>query len=231
MSVRTSESHDEQVGIVGAALYLNVGYGYLGNLLGAQVAHQVMVLRVGGDGTRPAVFLQSAQDVHVAFASGDGPVAYTGFGVAAVGCIVVLHFGGGIRRVDGGIFGQLGQLPGPRAVGHVAVGQQYDGRHVLQSNLAGHIGCVEAVGGRCGGNDRHGAFAVAAEEGLQQVGLFRLGRQTGRGAAALYVEYDKGQLGDDGQVHGFGLQADAGARGGGYGQCTGKRSADGGGAT
>lgn len=94
MSVRTAETDDKQICVVGTALYLNVGHRNLSDLLGTQVTHQVMVLRVGGDDTRITVFFQTTQDVRVAFLTGDSPIADTGFGIAAVGCIVVFHVGG-----------------------------------------------------------------------------------------------------------------------------------------
>ena len=54
--VGASETNNQQVGVIGASLYLDIGNGYLGYFLGAQVAHQVVVFGVGGDGTRPTVF-------------------------------------------------------------------------------------------------------------------------------------------------------------------------------
>ena len=82
---------------------------------------------------------------------------------------------------------------------------------MLERYLASHEGGVEAIGGAGGGNDRHGALAVAAKECLQQVSLLRLGGQAGGWASALHVEHHQRQLHDDGQVHGFALEAHSGA--------------------
>ena len=62
---------------------------------------------------------------------------------------------------------------------------------------------------------------------MQQVGLFRLGRQAGRGTSALYIEDDQRELGNDGKVDGFRLEADARSGGGSDSQCPGKRCPDG----
>ena len=43
-------------------------------------------------------------------------------------------------------------------------------------------------------SDRHRAFAVAAEQRLEQVGLLGLGRQAGAGAAALHVDDQQRQF-------------------------------------
>ena len=67
-----------------------------------------MVFGIGGDGTGIAVLLQTAEDVHIALLSGNGPVADTRFGIALVRRIVVLHFGSDIRRIDSRIICQLG---------------------------------------------------------------------------------------------------------------------------
>ena len=224
MAVGRTEAHDEQVGIV-VAHHLEVGNGNLRHLLCAQTAHQVVVLGVGRDGAGLAVFLQSAQDVVVALHAGDGPVAHLGLLVAEVRGVVVLHLR---RDVVGMNLGQAfhgGQLPCTRTVGDECIGEQDDRSEVLQRNLGSLVGSVEAVGRTGGGDDRHGAFAVAAVEGLQQVGLFTLGGQTRRGTAALHVDDDQWQLVDDSQIDGLALQADAGAGGRCGSQCTGERCA------
>ncbi len=90
--------------------------------------------------------------------------------------------------------------------------------------LEGH---VEAIGRRARGDDGDGAFAVAAEHRLQQVGLLGLGRQTGARAAALHVDDDQRQFGHHGQADRLGLEADARAAGGGDAQRPAERGADG----
>ena len=77
-----------------------------------------------------------------------------------------------------------------------------------------------------GGDHRHRALAVAAEDGLQQVGLLGLGRQAGRRAAALHVDDDHRQLGHHRQAHAFALERDARAAAGGDGHRAGERGAD-----
>ena len=91
---------------------------------------------------------------------------------------------------------------------------------MFQSHLGRHESRVEAVGGAGGGDNGHGALAVAAVEHLQQVGLLALGGQSGRRPAALHVNDDERQLVDDGQVDGLALQANARSRGGRGGQGT-----------
>ena len=106
-------------------------------------------------------------------------------------------------------------LPGLGAVGQVAVGEDDDRHHVLEGDAAGLEGDPEAVAGRGGRDHRDGRLGVAAEEGLQQVGLLGLGGQAGRGTAALDVADHERQLGGDREPHGLGLERHARAGGGG----------------
>ena len=57
-----------------------------------------------------------------------------------------------------------------------------------------------------------GASRVAAEERLEQVGLLGLGRQPGRGTAALDVDDDQRQLDHDREADGLALERHARAR-------------------
>lgn len=125
----------------------------------------------------------------------------------------------------------LGQTPCRRTVGDEGIGEQHHGGEMLQGYLGCHVGCREAVGGAGGSDYGHGALAVAAVEHLQQVGLLALGGQTGRGTATLNVDDDQRQLVDDSQVDGLALQTDAGTRGRGGCQCSGKRGTYGAGAS
>ncbi len=95
------------------------------------------------------------------------------------------------------------------AVGDVAIGEQHDRRHVADGDPPGFLGHVEAIGRAAGGDHGHRAFAVAAEHGLQQIGLLGLGRQTGARAAALHVDDDQRQLGHDRQADALPFQRDA----------------------
>ena len=98
---------------------------------------------------------------------------------------------------------------------------------MLDGDAAGLKGHGEAVGGACGSHYHHGAFAVAAVEGLHEVGLLGLGGQARRGAAALDVNYHQGQLGYHGQADALALERQAGTRGGGDGEVAGEGGADG----
>jgi hypothetical protein len=64
-------------------------------------------------------------------------------------------------------------------------------------------------------------LAVAAVDGLQQVGLLGLGGQAGGGAAALHVDHDQGQLGHHREADGLALEGHA--RAGGAGDTRGRR--------
>ena len=147
VSVRSAETDNQQVGIVGTAFYLHIGHRDALNLLGTEAAHQVVVVGSCRDGARLAVLLQSTEDVGVALLSGDSPVAYTCLGIALVGSIVVLHLGSDVRRIDGGIAGQVGQLPGTRTVGYERIGEQHHRSHVLKGNLTSIVSSIEALGG------------------------------------------------------------------------------------
>ena len=107
----------------------------------------------------------------------------------------------------------FGNQPGLGAVGQVAVGEEKDRRHVVDGQADRLEGHRETVGRRARGEDGHGTFAVAAEHRLEQVGLFRLGRQAGARAAALDVDDDAGQFGHDRQADGFGFEAEPGPAG------------------
>ena len=134
------------------------------------------------------------------------------------------------RMLDGdsGEFVDVGNQPRFGAVGDVAVGEQDDRRHVSRGDGEGFDGRLEAIGRGARGDDGHGAFAVAAEHGLEQIGLLGFGRQAGAGSAALDVDDDQRQFGHDGQTDGFGLEGDAGAAGAGCAQRAAEAGADGG---
>ena len=70
----------------------------------------------------------------------------------------------------------------------------------LDGNPQRFLSHVETIGRAAGGDDRHRAFAVAAEHRLKQVRLFGLGGQAGAGAAALDVDDDHRQFGHHGQA-------------------------------
>ncbi len=82
---------------------------------------------------------------------------------------------------------------------------------MLHGYAAGFECHGEAVGGRCGGNHGHGRLAVAAIEGLHEVGLLGLGGKAGGGSAALHVDNHEGKLGYYGKTDAFALEGEAGA--------------------
>ena len=103
-------------------------------------------------------------------------------------------------------------LPRLRRIGDIAVGEEHDGRHILDRDAAGLDRAVEGVGGRASGDDRHRGVAVAAVDRLVEVRLLGLGRKAGRRSAALRVDDNKRQLGHDRQAERLGLESDTGAR-------------------
>ena len=100
--------------------------------------------------------------------------------------------------------------PGLGAVAQEALGKKNDGHHVLHGELTCVECFLEAVRRGVGGHHHDGTFSVAAVEGLIEVGLLSLGRDTGGRTAALHVHEDEGQLGDHGQTEGLGLQGETG---------------------
>ena len=83
------------------------------------------------------------------------------------------------------------------AVREVRVGEQVDGRPVLERDPRRLDRGVEALRRRRGREHRHRALGVPAEHDHQQVGLLRLRRHPGRGAGALDVEDQQRQLEHD----------------------------------
>ena len=226
MAVGRAKAHDEQVGVVLVALYLQVWHLDVSDFLEAQVIHLVMVLGFSGDSTGLAVLFQSTEDMCVALLSGDGPVAHLVFRVALIRRVFVFLFRCDVVGMYRRHLLDVGQTPCRRTVGDEGVGEEHHWREMLQCDLGSHIGSVEAVGGAGGGDDRHRALTVAAVEHLQQVGLLALCWQACRWSATLHVDDDERQLVDDSEVDGLALQADAGAGGGRHSQCTGKGSTD-----
>src|SRR5207248_7462035 len=69
---------------------------------------------------------------------------------------------------------------------------------------------------RSRGDDRQGALAVAAVDGLEEVRLLRLGGQSGGGSAALDIDDDQRQFGHHRETHRFCFQREAGTAGSGH---------------
>lgn len=219
-------ANDEQVG-VGVAGDLLVGdvVGHAVDLLLTVAGHEGVVLGVGAEGTVGAL-LKAADTVAEAFHAGQGPFACKFLFVAAEGTevgVVLL----GETGFDFGHVLHAGDLEELAAIAEVTVGEQDDGGHVLEGNLGGVEGPVEAVGAGGSGDDHEGGFTVAAVECLVEVALLGLGGQTRGGTAALDVDDDEGKLGHDGETQGFALERETGAGGAGAGQGTGIAGADG----
>ena len=225
--VGAAPADDGEVGTGGALLA-----GLLGervrdvqHLLPARVGHALVVGGVVGDVAAVVVLLDAADAVLEAGRAGPDPGADQA--LVAQERVEALGLGAeagreGRRGVD------VGDQPGLGGVGEEAVGQQHDGRHVVDGDahrLARH---GEAVGRRGGGEDHDRRVAVAAHHRLVEVGLLGLGRQAGRRAAALGVDDDQRQLGGDGEADGLGLERDAGAGAGGDAEAAGIGGADGG---
>ncbi len=100
----------------------------------------------------------------------------------------------------------LGELPRLRSVRDVPVGEEDDGRHVLDRDAARLDGALERIGRRRAGDDRKPSLAVAAEDGLEQVRLLGLRRQAGRRTAALDVDDDERELDRDREPDAFLLE-------------------------
>ena len=230
MAVGAAPAHDQQLAGRGAVLQLEGGQvaGDARHLLGALGDHQGVVGRIGGEHA-VVVLLQTADAVLEALLAGQGPAAHQRLGVAFEG-VELLAFGQHAvheGRLDLGVILHGGDAPGFGAVAQEAFGEEQDRGHVLQGDLGGLESCVEAVGRRVGGHDGHRAFAVAAVQGLVEVGLLRLGRQAGGGTAALDVHDDQRQLGHHRETHRLGLQGEARAGRGGHGEVAGIGGADG----
>ena len=160
-----------------------------GDLLGACADHLLVVGRIVGDAALDGILFETADAVFQPGFSGECPSACELL-VADIGHESA--FGGLVddRRADRRVILHRGDAPRLGAVGDEAVGEQHHGGHVLHGEAPGLEGVVEAVAGRRGGQNDHRTLSVSAVEGLCEVALFGFGRQTRRGAAALYVDDD-----------------------------------------
>ena len=83
---------------------------------------------------------------------------------------------------------------------------------MLHGDTGGFVSGVEATGRAAGSDDHERSVAVTAVEGLHQVALFHLGRQTRGGTTTLHVDDHQRKLGHHGETHGFALQREARTR-------------------
>ncbi len=148
-----------------------------GDLAGPQIDHVLVILRVVADVAGDVLLFQSADAVHQARRARNGPgpgqplVAGVGLERMSIGRRAGMLDRNERQFVDGR------NLPGLGAVGDVAVAEQDDGRHVARGDAPGFLGHVKTIGRAAGGDHRQRTLAVAAEQGLEQVGLFGLGGQ------------------------------------------------------
>ena len=200
--------------------------GDAGNFFGSGADHVFVIQRLVVDVAGDVLLFDAADAMFEAGGTGDGPGARESIGIP-----LVRLEADGIGFVRHWKFGQVFDVrnfPGFSAVGEVAVRKNNHRDHVLDGNATGFERDPETIasGGRCENGNRR--FGVAAEEGLEQVGLFGFGGQAGRRAAALDVANDERQFDGDGEAECFGFQGHAGAGSGGDAERAGIRRADGG---
>ena len=145
--------------------------------------------------------------------AGDGELPGQRLRIAGVRLERFTLLGEGV--LDRRVTADIGDTPRLRTVGDRSVGQDHHRRVIGDRDAGGLDGGLEAVRRRSRGQHRNRGFAVAAEHGLQQIGLFGLGRQTRGRAAALHVDDDQRKFGHHGQPDRLRLQRDARTRGAG----------------
>ena len=211
-AVRAAPAEHEQlrlaVGVVDLELR-DVG-GDSRDLLRAQPRHQVVVLGVVRDVAGPVGLLEPADPVLEPRSSRQRPRPRERLLVAQVREELVARVR--LGREGGRQVGQrveVGQEPRLGAVREVGVGQQVDGRAVLERDPYRLDHRVEAVGRRAGSDDRYRRLAVPPVHHHQQVALFGLGRHPGGGAGALDVADQERQLEHDREPDGLRLEDDS----------------------
>ena len=225
MAVGGTKAHDEQFCIVLITQDFEVGHRDAVDLLLTQTSHEIVVLGVRRDGTRLVVLLQATQDVGETFATRHSPVTHA-LSITLIGSPGSAQFLGNIGRIDGGILVEIGQTECSRTIGDEGICEQNHGSHVFKCHLRSLVGSIKAVGWTEGCHHRHGAFAVTAEEHLQEVGLLRLRGKARSRSTTLNIEHHQRQFHDDAKVHGLRLQAYTRTRGRGHSQRTSEGSAE-----
>ncbi len=202
--------------------------GDVGDLPGPGVDHQLMVVRVVGDVAGDVLLLEPADAVLEARRAGNRPAAGERLRITQIWQILVAGVRlGDLWLADVGKLRHVGKVPGLGSGGDRVVRQHDDGCHVLQSDPGGFDGDVEGVGRRLRSQYRHRSLAVATEDREQQVGLFRLGRKTGRRPTTLHIDHDERKLGHQGQADGLALEGEARPAGSRERQAAGERGTDG----
>ena len=198
-AVGAAPAEDEQVAGLGPVdRLLGDVVGHQGDLPLAGVDHVLVVVGVVRHIAGAVLLLQTSDAVLQPDRAGDGPGPGQPF-VTLVGQEVLVVFPRTrVRDLELRQVGDRRDPPRLRPVGDVAVGQQEHRGHEADGDPPSLLRNVEAIAGAAGGDHRHGALAVAAVEGLEQVGLLGLGRQPSGGAAALDIDDDHRQLGHHG---------------------------------
>ena len=120
----------------------------------------------------------------------------------------------------------VGDEPRLGRIGDIAIGQQHHRSHILDRDPHRLDRYVEAIRRRTCRKHRDRRIAVTAIDRLIQIRLLGLGRQAGRGTAALRVDDDERELGHDRKPHRFALERDARARRGSDAELSRVRRAD-----
>ncbi len=193
----------------------------------AKVDHLLVVVRIVTDIPGDILFLQAADAMHQA----GGPRDRPGPGQVRIPLVrqerLAILPSLRMARLESGEAGHVGNPPRLGAVGDVAVGQQEHGHHELDRDPPGFLSDVETIGWAAGGQYGEGAFAIAAEEGLQQIRLLGFGRQSRAGPPPLHVHNHHRQLGHHRQANRFPLQGNPGTAGGGHPHRAGEGRPDG----
>ena len=135
MTEGTSETYYQEFGIILVSQHLNIGHGDVSHLLGTQLTHDVVVLRLCGDCSSLSILLQSSEDVCVALLSGDCPIAHLRLRVTLVWSVVALLLWSDIMRLDIVETFHGWQFPCCRTVGDKGIGEKDYGSEMLHGNL------------------------------------------------------------------------------------------------
>ena len=189
-AISTTPADNQQIAGVGSVdrLLRDVA-GNAGDLGGTQVDHPLVVFRVVAHVASDILLLQAADAVFQAGRAGNGPGAGQ-FLVAQIGQESVTFGIAHGRVVDLDPRQGLGvrNQPWLSAAGQVSIGQEHHRGHIPHGDAERLLNHHEAIGRGRRRNDRDRAFAIATEQGLEQVRLLRLGRQSGARPATLHVD-------------------------------------------
>ena len=175
--------------------------------------------------TVPMITLQTDVAVLESFHTRKSPVTHASF-VPQRRIEMPFQFFGYTLRMNFRQFCQTRHAPKACSVSQIGIGKQDDRRHILQRNLTCLVRKIEAVRTARSGQNYRRTLAVTAVEGLQQVRLLGLGRQSGGRSAALYIHHYQRQFGHDSQADGFGFEAQTGAGSGSTCQVSGESCAE-----